>query len=979
MKRVIVDVSSLMWSALLGGKDVENGRTVEVDGKAVQVNSRYHAYDNAINTLVGALRRFDATPSDTLLVVEGSMSTAQRKAIYKDYKGTRKPRAEELQIEFNAARDLVCSTMAAWGAVCISQEGVEADDVIGWLAEKLDGDKLIVSQDGDLCVLLGPKVSQYRNGGITNENPLGPFPSRFITLYKALVGDTSDNLKGAHGFGDTAFLKMFAQYGLPGLAGIEGMIKRDCLNELIDDVKDFAPFRKVVDARETVRACWQAAKLYPEWVNTPRQPLRLWKTDVAPENEGRLRAFKPDGSLLQAMQNLLNPPKPAPIPRKQKRYAVFDTEIIGKHQPVFLFCAKWLDTGETVSLWKHKDGDMDKLKAVLAREDTTFVSFNGINFDAPVIWAAVDPKNDVALVKEIAQVIIERDERSWTVRDMYGLDAIEFDHIDLMEVSPGVRISLKAFAGRMHYPTMVDLPFEHDQDLREDECATLESYCLNDLGVTEALFNALRVEIELREDMSDEHGIDLRSKSDAQLAEALLKKAAGIGRSTGNVPAFVHYKAPSFIQTDDKEIIKLIEKIENHAFKINPANGQPVAPDFLSEPLRFGFGTYQLGVGGIHSTHDSKVLHESRDGFCLSDWDVASYYPNIMLACDLIPSINSDLAAGQRFINAYRSMYEKRMVAKREGNKKVANSLKIACNGTFGKLGSVYCGFYSPDLMLAVTLTGQLNLLCLIVEIEKTGAIVLSANTDGILVSYKEDRRDDVVQTIAGNAKRTGFTYEETPYKRAAFKDVNNYIAITAESEALIVEPENVIRSKAAGGDAKRKGLYAKTSLMKNPTAEVCSTMAADYLRDGIHPRESVARYTNVRDFVAVRAVKGGGVQPTHWVEIDDWILVNDLGTKDNEWRRPCWPEGKVLKRKSRPAPVTEGVGGEPFGRMARWYMSAQSPGPLVYVGSGNKVPKTEGAMLCLTLPETLPADLDRQWYVNEAISMLSDMGVEIS
>ena len=55
-----------------------------------------------------------------------------------------------------------------------------------------------------------------------------------------------------------------------------------------------------------------------------------------------------------------------------------------------------------------------------------------------------------------------------------------------------------------------------------------ESYCQNDLGVTKALFNTLRSEIELRKEMSEEHGIDLRSKSDAQVAEAVLKKAANI-------------------------------------------------------------------------------------------------------------------------------------------------------------------------------------------------------------------------------------------------------------------------------------------------------------------------------------------------------------------------------------------------------------------------------------------------------------------
>ena len=56
--------------------------------------------------------------------------------------------------------------------------------------------------------------------------------------------------------------------------------------------------------------------------------------------------------------------------------------------------------------------------------------------------------------------------------------------------------------------------------------------------------------------------------------------------------------------------------------------------------------------------------------------------------------------------------------------------------------------------------------------------------------------------------------------------------------------------------------------------------------------------------------------------------------------------------------------------------MTKEALPPISYVGSGNKVPKTEGAKLCMTLPESLPDDLDYQWYIEEAISMLNDMGV---
>jgi hypothetical protein len=290
---------------------------------------------------------------------------------------------------------------------------------------------------------------------------------------------------------------------------------------------------------------------------------------------------------------------------------------------------------------------------------------------------------------------------------------------------------------------------------------------------------------------------------------------------------------------------------------------------------------------------------------------------------------------------------------------------KLCCNGTFGKLGSMFSAFYSPDLMLAVTMTGQLNLLSLIYYIEFNPEIkVVSANTDGITVYYPKRLRERILKAIEANAKRTGFEYEETPYRTIAYKDVNSYIAVTTS------------------GKVKRKGLYSSPSLMKNPTMTVCSDMAAEYLKTGTHPAVEIDKHTNIGDFVAIRAVKGGGVVYAKTIEVDDWVCTKDLGTKDNEWMRQAWLDQGLIKapvkRKSRPAPVQVGVDGVPFGRVARWYMSTKGR-PINYIGSGNKVPKTDGAMLCMTLPDGLPDDLDRDWYVNETLRILADIGVDVA
>ena len=326
-----------------------------------------------------------------------------------------------------------------------------------------------------------------------------------------------------------------------------------------------------------------------------------------------------------------------------------------------------------------------------------------------------------------------------------------------------------------------------------------------------------------------------------------------------------------------------------------------------------------------------------------------------------------------------KSSLQSKIEALRVEHKKLKSEVatkKLLSNGTFGKLGSPYSAFYSPDLMLAVTLTGQLNLAQLIFDIEYRPDIkVLSANTDGIMVQYPASQRDRVLKVISENAVRTGFEYEESAYKTVALANVNNYVAITEDRDVAIIKPDGSFElSRSKGGKLKRKGLFAEKSLMKNPTNEVCSLAACEYLRSGKDIREFVYEHSVIEDFLSIRNVKGGGIQYDRMEEVDDWELIEDLGTKDNLWSSKTI--GKQVRRKSRPAPVEVGVGGTAFGRIARWAMEKGGTMPINYIGSGNRVPKTNGAKLVMTLPDSFPDWIDVDWYIQQSLSILADIGV---
>jgi len=168
--------------------------------------------------------------------------------------------------------------------------------------------------------------------------------------------------------------------------------------------------------------------------------------------------------------------------------------------------------------------------------------------------------------------------------------------------------------------------------------------------------------------------------------------------------------------------------------------------------------------------------------------------------------------------------------------------LRIALNGTFGKTANKYSPLYSPDVMINITLTGQLTLLNLIETLEYHRISVVSANTDGIMLYYRKFGHPVVEKIIKDFSEKTGFIFEATPYRCVALKDVNNYYAVKEDRSVKI------------------KGIYSAPTLSKNPTAPVVSKAVADWLSKGI-AFEKTLKSTSLTDFISVRSVTGGGVQ----------------------------------------------------------------------------------------------------------------------
>jgi hypothetical protein len=630
----------------------------------------------------------------------------------------------------------------------------------------------------------------------------------------------------------------------------------------------------------------------------------------------------------------------AHVAHKSDLVSLFDVELY-----VDYFLCKF-STGEEYQMFPGYPLDVAGLTKTLSQY--TLVSFNGIGYDTVMIALALSGY-DNAQLKQASDAIIISGLKWWEIYRECNIEPLNWiDHIDLMEVVPG-HGSLKAFGGKMHTYRMQDLPYDPNINIGWAERAQLRKYCGNDLQVTEELYCKFDAQIALRVAMSAEYGVDLRSKSDAQIAETVMKKLLSFKVPIPPVQpgSIFYYRPPEWLKFQKWDILETVLKCP---FSI-AESGSVVMPDALANKIFHG---YKMGIGGLHST-ENNVSYVSDDNFVLRDHDVASYYPSLILRTGIYPA-----QIGEIFTEIYTGWYDTRIKAKHAGDKKTANSLKTLLNGTFGKLGSRYSIFYAPSELIQVTITGQLALLMLIEMLEICGIPVVSANTDGIVL--KCPRRlewvaDDVLKWWE---TATGFATEETRYRALYSRDVNSYIAFGED------------------GLPKTKGAFAApepgASGWPNPTGQIYVDAVIAYLADGVPIADTIRACSDIRQFIHVRNVRGGGVVNNRPAIPKKTSLTRMAEMVREYWAAPAMGE---IRQQYSDLYAWSNANNEYLGKVVRWYYGKNAHGRIQYKVSNNAVAGATGVVPCMDLPEKLPDDIDYDRYITIANDLLIQLGVQ--
>ena len=210
-----------------------------------------------VNTLEDILKKEDPTHIGVVFDPPGG---SFRHEIYKEYKAQREETPETIRQSVPIIKDI----LAAYRIPAIEVKGYEADDVIGTLSLQAGRENILtymMTPDKDYGQLVGGTVYMYRPkygdkeyeimGTEEIKAKFGITDTAQVIDMLGLMGDSSDNIPGCPGVGETTAQKLIAEYG-----SIENLLDntdklKGALKKKIEENKEQIKFSKFLATIKT--------------------------------------------------------------------------------------------------------------------------------------------------------------------------------------------------------------------------------------------------------------------------------------------------------------------------------------------------------------------------------------------------------------------------------------------------------------------------------------------------------------------------------------------------------------------------------------------------------------------------------------------------------------------------------------------------------------------------------------------------------
>ena len=246
------------------------------------------------------------SPDIIFVVWDGEGGSQKRRAQNKNYKQGRKPirlnRGVRNLTEEEESRNKVWQQMRVieylnqTPIIQFMEPRVEADDVISYIVQRpefKEWQRVIVSSDKDFIQLLDDKTILYRptQSEVLNKKLIvekfGIHPTNFA-LARAMVGDTSDNLKGVPGVGLATVAKRF-----PFLKEDKEFFVDDVMSYCANQESSLKVYDRVLENLDLIKGNYKIMQLYSPSISVQgRMRIGEAVTNHAPEfNKTGLRTL----------------------------------------------------------------------------------------------------------------------------------------------------------------------------------------------------------------------------------------------------------------------------------------------------------------------------------------------------------------------------------------------------------------------------------------------------------------------------------------------------------------------------------------------------------------------------------------------------------------------------------------------------------------------------------------------------------------
>ena len=477
------------------------------------------------------------------------------------------------------------------------------------------------------------------------------------------------------------------------------------------------------------------------------------------------------------------------------------------------------------------DSQATSIKNII--ENNYTVAFNSIFYDLNILHYVTSSATCLEIYN-LSNALIEGGKTHWLTMQELGIISPKLpkNHCDLIGIAPP-NTSLKLLGARIHCDNVYELPIDPHEKLTSEDQERIKNYCKNDLDITHDLYLELKGKIKLRSVLSDRYNINLISKSDAQIAEAVIRSKCNIKfdpkaqapETRSNFKFSIDDIDLTFLKNPQTENMKrLRDCLASAKFSLDKSGKPSIQNEKGESKIDFKIGDmlYTIGVGGLHSTEKQRYLKGN-----IYELDVVSYYPYLIVTNSIYPD-----SIGDKFHDIYREILSER-VSNKNKNKTISDALKIILNSVFGKMNNAYSVMYDPVSLLKVTLSGQICLLYLIDLFHQIGIITVSANTDGIFISTsKYNKMLDVKKKWE---KELNLELEITEFNWILSSSVNSYLALDKNK------------------NLKAKGLFSDSSISRNAGASIINKAIIEFMTNAKPLADTIKNCTDIKDFILCR------------------------------------------------------------------------------------------------------------------------------